>query len=199
MQPPENLKAFVIPLQPSAEVQRFLRENPQATWVECSGYLLDYYPQMLAGKVQYLIEGGTALRLLYPQRREPKDVDVLTRSRRMVEDFRNSRKFDVHDLAFWFGDRVFHGRTLDPRQGEFLFDYNEQVDFQGRTVLTFSRLALAASKMMSFREMPYPREHNREDLRLLNQDPQEVQALIARIRAAYTQSQHSYCQYLVYE
>lgn len=184
--PPEHEKPFVVVAHPTREVQKFLRENPEVGWRNSLTFLLDRYPQVEKGRVIYLIEGGAAIRLLHPERQEPGDVDVITRSSKMARDFANAQKIDVKTVSVWFAHRLwpYNYRYFNPKPGEFLLDLNQIVNFEGREIVILNSLGLAASKMLAYGNRP-PRDKDLEDLKLLKQDPARVQEVIDRIKIAY--------------
>lgn len=178
-------RPFLIPEKPSAEVQRFLADNPEASWRESLGYVLTHWPQVRDGNVDYLIEGGVAVKLLFEERQEPLDVDILTRSQEMEKNFRNSRKFDVKSLSFWYSARLYPynvNALNNVAEGDFLFDMNQKVTFDGRDVLILNPLGLAVSKTLRYGDRD-PRAIDVSDLELLDQDPAKIQEVIERIAA----------------
>lgn len=188
---PDRRELFGIASKPSSEVQRFLTEKPNARWQECLSYLLDNWPQAVNGRIEYLIEGGVAVKLLHPQRQEPGDVDVVSRDANMELAFRGSKRFGVKHLSLWYATRLwpYNTQAFESNSGLFLLDLHQVTEFQGREVLILNPLALAVSKTME-----YARNEKRGkdilDLRLLNQDPKKIQELIDRIKAAYSQTKN---------
>ncbi|MBI2028602.1 MAG: hypothetical protein HYT07_03245 [Candidatus Levybacteria bacterium] len=177
-----------INVEPSEEVKRFLTENPNARWDQCLGYVLDHWPQVRDGKIDYLVEGGTALRLLFPQRQDPADVDILTRSQQMNKHFRNSRKFDVKHITDWYASRLhpYNSNAFDQEGGNFLFDMNQSVEFGNRKVLVLNSLGLAVSKTLRYLHRDL-RKKDLRDLTLLNQDSTQIRQIIKKIKTIYPQ------------
>lgn len=175
-----------VPHKTSKEVQRFLRENLEANWGDCLDYVLNRWQQVSQGKIQYLIEGGVAIKILHPNRQEPRDVDVLTRSPRMERSFENAQKIDVKTVAHWFAFRLwpYNLSAFSTKPGEFLLEMNQEATFRDRKVFILSPLGLAVSKTLRYGNRP-PRDKDVDDLRLLDQDPLEIQKIIDRIMGAY--------------
>lgn len=175
-----------VPSVPSERVLGFLKEHPQVSWQESLEFLLDYWQQVVEGRVQYLVEGGVAVKLLYPQRQEPNDVDVVTRSINMAGEFNGARRIDVKPVSFWYASRLLpdNGNAFDPTNGAFLLDMSQEVQFGQRSLFILNPVALAVSKTLRYHNRD-PREKDLEDLRLLDQDPQKVQNVIDRIKASY--------------
>ncbi len=166
----------------SDKVKKFIQENPSANWRECLEFLIDGWPQLVGGSVQYLIEGGAAVKLLFPERQEPEDIDVLTRNEDLKSQFQGNKKFGIKRLADWYVIKVrpFSHRSFDPSKAQFVFDHHERAEFNGRNVLILNRLGLSTAKSMHVL-----RDKDVRDLILLNQDPAQVAAFAGRIRAAY--------------
>lgn len=180
---------------PSERVRKFLKENPEADWRICLNFLLDNWPQVVAGEVQYVIEGGTAVKLLFPQRGKPADVDVISRSEEMEEEFQGaSKKLDVKRIEFWLAVRVWpHNlRYFDSEKAEFLFTHTREVEFMGRELLVLNEIALAASKEMPYSGSRSKRPKDITDLELLRQDPLEVEKLINRIKSTRVDTQFNF-------
>lgn len=180
----EHHKAFMVPEEPSEMVRAFLKEHPDVKWEDSLRYVLDHYKQVEDGKVMYLVEGGAALKLLFPNRQEPGDLDIVTRSDQMQKDFSNSRSFDVKSLSLWYASRLHphNPRAFDVDEGDFLMDMNQPVRFGDREVLILNPLALAVSKTLQYLSQE-SRQKDREDLTMLNQDPQQIQSIITRVQA----------------
>lgn len=183
----ENHNLFLIPEEPSEAVGKFLKENPDAKWNDSLHFLLDHYQQVEDGRAKYLVEGGVALKLLFPSRQEPMDLDIVTRSGQMEKDFVNSRKFDVKSLSSWYAFRLppYNIRSFDTDEGDFLLDMNQAIQFDNREVLILNPLALAVSKTLQYGSRE-PRQKDLDDLTLLNQDPQQIQAIVAKMQTIAT-------------
>lgn len=178
-----NSRTLLIPHQPSKEVQEFLTQKPSPGWRDCLSYVLSHYPQVEDGAVNYLIEGGVAIKLLIPERQEPDDVDIITRDVDMSVDFRNSHRFDVKSLQTWYAHRLhpFNVSYFTDPAGGFVLDMHESVSFEGLRVLVMNRLALAVSKTMRYHNRS-PREKDLGDLALLGQDANQVNEVIQKIQ-----------------
>lgn len=149
--------------KPAFKVARFIEQRPVPSWEKALHFLLDNYPQTQAGRLRYVIDGSTAVKLHVPQRQpDPIDVDLITTSQTLAFEFANSRLFDAKFVQQWLAAR---GIVRATGSGHF-WEMVDKLDFQGREVLVLNRPALAASKFL-----PYygrmPRRSDERDLFLL--------------------------------
>lgn len=186
-QTPEGRNLFqIIVKEPSSEVKRFLVENPIPDWRTSLVYVLDNWPQATAGRINYLVEGGVAIKLLFPERSEPQDLDIVTQNPAIDTNFQGSKRFDVKTLQDWFAFRLppYNRRAFETEPGRFLMDMHQAVYFEGRELLILNKLGLAVSKSLRWAGGE-KREKDIQDLRFLNQDPQNIQGVIDRMKQAY--------------
>ena len=143
----EKNKLFVpIPKQPPSErVLSFLESPHWPEWQKRLHFLLDNFPQKIGGQIIWLLDGGTAVHLTYPDRKEPDDIDVITTSKGMALEFSSTGTlaFDVKHTEDWFR---FHFLQHDEESIKNLFNHNTLRNFENRTVLCLDNLALAAGK-----------------------------------------------------
>jgi len=163
---------------PSDEVQRFLKENPVANWEESLVYLMDKYPQVKKEGVQWVVEGGAAVRLHNPHRQTPNDVDIISMNFKMKEEFSNSKRFDIKTLQDWF-----NLRDLEYTQetGDLLLSNTQFIDFRGKPLLLLNPIALVVSKTISTHRHALHRPEDKVDIELLSVNPQLVSTLTQQI------------------
>ena len=173
-------KADFIPHLPSDRVRRFVNENPNAGWDGCLQFVLDNFPQVENGAIQWLVEGGVAVHFLRPSRTIPEDIDIITRSKKMVREFVNaSPKLDVKTVEDWFRFRLLgHNQESE----EFLFRNNTAVPFRNGKIYVLNPVALAASKTIPWGRSHVKRARDIEDIRILSVPEENVQEFIDQLK-----------------
>lgn len=147
-------------LEPAPEVRRFVEQQPRPSWQEALRFFLDKASQVESDGLVYIIDGGVAVELLRPgERNTPKDIDVITRSSGLQNQFINSGLFDVKTVREWFEVR---GLPYDERRGDRLFAASTPVSFADRTVYILNPEFLVASKVLSYAGRPMRPEDQRD-------------------------------------
>ena len=168
------------PVLPSDEVMRFLAENPGANWEDSLMYFVDRYPQIEDTKVQWIVEGGAAVRLHNQTRRTPNDIDIITRKSEVKDEFANAKGFDIKTVEDWF---TLRGLDYTEEKGEILFSNVTTTELHGKQLLILNPPALVVSKTISTHRFAPQRPEDQADIDLLSANSQAVQSLIQSITA----------------
>jgi hypothetical protein len=167
-------KVLFIPQTPAKHVKEWLRKNPEADWRDSINYVLDNYPQTRRdGRLNYLIEGGTAIHFLYPERPEPADIDIISKSKRMKRDFNGVSKVDVKLVREWFQFRFI---PFNAAVSGLLFSLKEEVEFEGRSIWILNAMGLSAAKTLPYLRIP-PRSKDIEDMNFLDPENEKLMDL----------------------
>ena len=169
-----DLKQLFGPIEPTELMKKFFQEHPEAKWNDALAFLLDSFPQVADGQVQYLIDGGTAVHLLHPEREEPLDVDIIVRSEEFKRNFVNARIVDPKTPKDWCSDHVI---PYNEQIVEKIFALHVQIQFSGRTILIVCPEFLALSKSIPWRGKPQERAKEISDLKLLSVSTEMIQRL----------------------
>lgn len=177
---PERSRFRPLPAQPQSErVQRYVVEHGGDPWQNHLSWVLETFPQTVNGEIRYLIYAGSAIKLLYPQRPDPGDIDIVTRDESMAHEFppqRGSQPIDVKPIEVWLQRRRF---TVNPRLIEFIFGEHQKVAFNEREVLIMTPPLLVVDKLLG---SPNKRDKDSRDIALLGVDEGQVLALIQFLR-----------------
>lgn len=164
------------PSKPANYVLEFLEEFPDASWRERLLFFTASYPARSAsGAFDWLIEGGVAVYLTNPSRREPRDVDILTTSSNIKQELVNTPGFDVKTPELWLGQRKLPTTASAQRK---LLSSASLVDVDGLSVPILNPVALAVSKFISTHPYESRRVQDLDDLDLLNVELSEIHAFI---------------------
>ncbi len=168
-----------VPKPPPSEfVQRYIEGNPNRTWRDNLAFLIDNFPQVQNEQIQYLIEGGTGVKLLRPQRVDPEDIDFITRSEELALQFSSTPGLDAKSVELWFKFRA--SRLLfTPQNVEKLFNLTQEVEFQGRKIHILKPTVLAMSK--DTRKWFNPRQKDMDDINLLGVSDDEIEEVIRKL------------------
>ncbi len=169
-----DLQQLFGPIKTTELMKEFFRENPEAKWDAALEFLLQRFPQIMDGKVQYLIDGGTAVHILHPEREDPLDVDILVRSDEFKVKFVNARVIDAKSIKDWCTD---HGIPYNEEMDEKILSLYTEVDFHGQKVLIAKPDFLALSKSIPWRGKPQQRQKETDDLRLLSVSQETLEQL----------------------
>lgn len=167
---------------PPGQVGNFIKENPSGYWRDYLMFLLNTFPQVQDGKIQYLIEGGAAVFLYHPNSVRspfivPHDIDVVCKSRQLRDQFYPPITFDFKTLQEWLELR---GMQYSEGGGELLLNCFDEVIFEARKILVLSPVALALSKSLPF--LGYQqRFKDVSDLKILGVPSTEINDLKKRI------------------
>ncbi len=175
----EEKDKLFVPIQkptPSERVLSFLESPHWPEWQKRLHFLLDNFPQKIDDQIIWLLDGGTAVHLAFPDRKEPDDIDVITTSKSMALEFSltGTLAFDVKHTEDWFR---FHFLQHDEELVKNLLDHNAVRNFEDRTVLCLDNLALAAGKY-SWAKGKILREKDIHDLYYLDVSQQEALAYL---------------------
>ena len=138
---------------PPEPVRSFLLEYPgYENWKSYLHFLIDNFPQVQDGQIQYLIEGGAAMHLHIPNTRrdvfgKPHDIDVICRSKELRDQFLPPVTFDVKTTEEWFRLRAIE---YTEERGNFLLSCNTPVISEGRKILALNKVTLSLSKKLPF-------------------------------------------------
>jgi hypothetical protein len=168
-------------LPPGPEAQRFADLYPDGTWQEGLTYFLEKFPQVVGKNVQWLLDGGAVMHLMYPSRKIPRDLDILTRNDDLPEQFspsvRNHKNIlDVKSLRLWMQLR---NLPYDPKQEEFFFNGFQTLDFYGHKVHAVKPVILALGKSQFWNNKQ--RDIDKSDISLLAVSRGEVNAFLQDI------------------
>lgn len=169
----------LIPKPPPSEfVQRYIEDIPNRIWRDNLVFLIDNFPQTKNGQLQYIIEGGTGVKLLRPQRVDPQDIDFITRSEELALQFSSAHGLDAKSVELWF---KFRGARLlfTPQNVEKLFSLTQEVEFEGRRIHIFKPVVLAMSK--DTRKWFNPRQKDVDDIKLLGVSDEEIEEIIKQL------------------
>jgi len=178
----DKSKPTIVPPDPYSErIRMYFDEHLGEPWQNHLRFVLNTFPQIEDGQIQYLIYGGAAIHLLHPQRIEPKDVDVLTRNSAMIAEFPphpEGPPIDVHSIDRWLRDHQLpHNQELE----DFLFGQFQPVNFEGKEVLIMNPISLSWSKQnVLWGNLKRPKDS--EDIRLLNVNPEEIKMFTEQIK-----------------
>lgn len=162
------------PIEPTPLIKEFLEKNPEAGWKETLNFLLDQFPQIVDGEIQYLIDGGTAVHLLCPERRTPKDIDILVKNEDFKTNFVNAKIIDAKTPKDWCSD---HSVPYCDVLAEKIFTSSTPIVFGDKAVLIVSPSFLAISKTLPWRGKPQARQVDLQDLELLSVSDENIQQL----------------------
>ncbi|PIZ63514.1 hypothetical protein COY16_01650 [Candidatus Roizmanbacteria bacterium CG_4_10_14_0_2_um_filter_39_13] len=141
----------------------------------------DYHPIMTSSGPNYIIEGGVAVALHYPNfRSEPNDIDIIAFDKKIVQSMRNAHNdwCDVHDPRQWFGDRNIPFTVAGLIYLQQSFTRIDLLNVKD-TVYILNPRVLAASKLFQFRGMEM-RPKDLFDLMNLNIGRQDIEdAMVA--------------------
>ncbi|MBI2337722.1 hypothetical protein HYU95_00915 [Candidatus Daviesbacteria bacterium] len=178
----DKSKPTVVPPDPYSErIRMYFDEHLGKPWQNHLRFVLNTFPQIEKGQIQYLIYGGAAIHLLNQQRIKPKDIDVLTRNSAMAAEFPphpEGPPIDVHSIDRWLQD---HQLPYDQKLVDFLFEQFQPVSFEGREVLVMSPVAQVWSKQnVLWGNLKRPKDL--EDIQLLNVNPEKVRIFAEQIK-----------------
>lgn len=138
---------------PPEPIRTFLLEHPgYENWKSYLHFLVDNFPQVQNGQIQYLIEGGAAMHLHIPDTRrdlfgKPHDIDVICRSNELRDQFLPPVTFDVKTTEEWFRLRAME---YTKEKGSFLLSCNAPIISEGRRILALNKVTLSLSKRLPF-------------------------------------------------
>ena len=137
---------------PPEPVRTFLLDHDYGKWKEYVNFLVDNFPQVQNGRVQYLIEGGAAIHLHMPNTRrdlfmKPHDIDVVCRSKELKNQFWPPITFDLKTVEEWFEFRSI--KHTDER-ANILLSSSTSLVCGSREVLVLNKAALSLSKKLPF-------------------------------------------------
>ncbi len=168
------------PVKPFDYYVQFKEQHPNPTWEEYLQFFLDTFPQYDSeGKLIYLIEGGTAIKLLHPERDNPTDIDILDLRGGLYEKIGpNTAWFNSDTLEQWFS-----ARTLKPTESakQMLIEDSLQVDFKGKAITIMNPRTIAMTKVLPYRDREL-REKDIADVKILGYPNQEIQEMAQKFK-----------------
>lgn len=157
------------PVQQPDYFRKFEEQHPNPIWRDYLKFLLEQFPQDDdTGKIPaYIIEGGTAIKLHCPERRDPGDIDIID----LRGNFReligpNTRWFNAVTPEEW---AKAHGLGDSEKAKEVLLHGRMTVDFEDRKVTILDKPTLAATKVLPYKDRQR-REGDISDLKILGYD-----------------------------
>jgi hypothetical protein len=165
--------------KPSDKVMDFLRSNPNSSWKDRLCFMLDTYPQVSSENVNWALAGGAAIHLAHPERRTPDDIDVISFQGGLSAQFTHVGYLglDVKGLDDWFR---FHFFEQNKSTTEILFNHFTKLNFNGRQVIGFDDLLLAADKNSYLKGLA-KRKKDKDDLVILNVKQEEINSLLSSL------------------
>jgi hypothetical protein len=167
-----------VPQEPSIRVQAFLKENSSANWRDGITFLLGNYPQVVGDKIQWILDGSAAVKLYFPERDDPGDLDMVARNNDFVSEFSNSKLYDAKTIKYWLESRGF---LFTEETAELVLESNELVKFDGRELLVMDHVMLAVSKTISSHQNIPRRVKDTSDLELMRVNPVRIQEMIKKL------------------
>ena len=155
-------------------MKEFFREHPEAKWKDALNFLLEKFPQITDGQIQYLIDGGAAVHLLHPEREEPKDIDILVRAEDLKENFSNALIIDAKTIKDWCAN---HDVPYSADIEEKIFSLGVNLNIDGRGIVIASPAFLALSKLLPWFGKSRRREKDASDLKILSVSPGDLDRL----------------------
>lgn len=161
------------------------KENPNPLWVEHLIWLLSNFPQVDKRGIRWVLEGGGAISFYHPGQRVPKDVDILTADKNFEALFGSPGIFDVRTAEFWLKVREL---PFTPQKVRYLTqEAIAPMAFNDGIVWMSVPPIIAVSKLPEYSESKQkgtPREKDKRDLELMNVNPEKIERVLQRLRAA---------------
>jgi hypothetical protein len=166
------------PVKPFDYYLLFKEEKPNPTWEEYLNFFLNTFPQHDAeGKLNYLIEGGTVIKILHPERSTPTDIDVL--------DLKGGLYDKIGPNTAWFNadtlDQWFVARSLKPSEAakHMIVQDPVQLTVSDKSVTVMNPRVIAMTKLLPYRGRPL-REKDIADFKILNYPESEIQEMVKK-------------------
>ncbi len=166
--------------EPAPVVREFMEEVPNATFAERVVFLRRNFPQRQGRKITWILEGGGATSLYCPGQRAQRDVDIITSTQTMADQFEGSWPyFHARSVEHWLTKRGF---KATPDNINYLLWSHVPLHFENGELLVAAPLILAASKLHLYDQKP-PRPQDLIDVEMLGVPIARVQKVIEYLAA----------------
>lgn len=179
---------YFIPKEPSPRVKRFLQENPDPSWQKRVNFLLLHFPQKDRRSIEWVPEGGFAVSQYCPEQgRRIKDIDIITRSQAMANEFKGkveipskpeSESVELYFHTRWVNDWLRERKwEVSTDNINYLFYSSIPLPVEGQELLFIAPLHLIASKTCLYGPK-HPRTQDELDNKMMGADDPKIQAKV---------------------
>jgi hypothetical protein len=143
-------------------------------------FFLNTFPQRdETGELNYVIEGGVAIKLLHPERSSPGDIDIIDLKGGLSSQIGpNTRWFNASTPTEWFAS---HNLVYSKAGLDFLLQDLAEADFEGQRVTILNSRILAVTKVLQYKDRAR-RDKDVADLAILGFDQSDIESLALQLK-----------------
>lgn len=168
--------------EPAPRVRDFIEQTHNPTFSARLAFLRKEFPQRSGRKINWILEGGTAVALYCPHLKRPiRDLDIITLTPSIANEFVNTfPHFHARSIEYWLDKRGFKSTM---KNINYVMHGSCRLHIDGAELLTLAPAMLAASKVHLYDKLP-PRPQDLEDVRNLGISKDKYFGVIDRLLAA---------------